>query len=348
VSVMHIVRNIHAYLGETTYVFDGEPRTIKYPPLISHGTYAAVKKRAKERTLKRRAVFLATGFCDCACGAHLHQKAAYKKHVTTCVAGCGKMKQDEFEAALWLMIVNRLLAIHKSERPAAKSAEDHADALRTAEAEVAQVNTEISALLDRYLKGLDEGVWKTRNDALNDRKAHAQAEIARIKNEVDNRDEQRTARNSAAARAGALIKEYRWLEGLELERRSFAYRRGRTGFTFGLGPKRPELARQREMLADVLQGQRAVVSFGKPQGMYSPWADITLPPFGALPAVTERTTNLTRTTEVAAYGTRAVPSLLLKPKRTKAEMRAARSRAQQVSKRRHRTPARSPSSSKLS
>ncbi len=47
VSVQHIVRNVHAYLGETTYVFDGEPRTIKYPPLISLTTFAAVKNVRK-------------------------------------------------------------------------------------------------------------------------------------------------------------------------------------------------------------------------------------------------------------------------------------------------------------
>ncbi len=98
------------------------------------------------------------------------------------------------------------------------------------------------------------------------------------------------------------------------------------------------------MLADVLQGQRAVVSFGKREGTYSPWADITLPAFGALPAVTERTTNVTTTTEIAAHGTRGVASVLLdttrakrmkatRMKRTKAEMRAMRMRAQQASRR---------------
>ncbi len=116
------------------------------------------------------------------------------------------MKQVDFEAALWLLVVNRMIAIHKSETPAGNSVEDQAVALQAAMAEVAHVNAEISVLLDRYLKGLDEGVWKTRNDALNDRKAHAQGEIQRIKSETEHRNEQRTTQDSVAVRAALLLR----------------------------------------------------------------------------------------------------------------------------------------------
>ncbi len=127
-------------------------------------------------------------------------------------------------------------------------------------------NREIALLLDVYLTaGLDKGAFKAKNDALNDRKAAAQAEADAILREREAKDQKRATEQSLEQRVGAVLDE------------------------LVLGE--PTLERKRQVLGDLLSGGRVIAGWPKkkPADRGRPWASITLPAFGALPPATVRT-----------------------------------------------------------
>ena len=265
VSVQHITRNVRAYLGEQTLVFDGEPHTLKYEPLITLDEYAAIERRKKERTLKRRTTFLSTGFVDCTCGGHVHQRNSHDKHYTTCTSGCGRMHQKRFEAVLWLMVGCRLVQIQQHERTVMGQLDPYGPAIQASKGKLLAIQGEIGRLADLYLGGLDKAIWKAKNDQLNERLALAQAEIEHVQRDRDAHEQRRANEQSVEARVASVLNE--------------------------LVRGEPTLDRKREVLSDLLGGQRAVVSWPGQKKKQERYASITLPAFGSLPPTTVGTAD---------------------------------------------------------
>ena len=267
VSVQHMVRNVAVYLGETKLVFAGQEHTLKYPSLIDSRTYAEVEKRTREKTLKHRATFLTTGFVDCSCGAHLHQRNSHDKHYARCSMGCGSMRQEQFEAVLWNVVVCRLVQIQKHERTIMGGVDPYGPSLDAAKGRLQAVQEEAAKLLDVYLAGdLDKTLWRAKNEILNSRLALARSEVDRVTREQTDHEKRRATEQTVEARVGAILEE--------------------------MAKRRPTLERRRSILRDLLpQSERVIASWPqrKNRDELSPWASITLPKFGELPPVTVRT-----------------------------------------------------------
>lgn len=258
-SVRHIADRAHHYLGEQTLTFDGQPHTIKYPPLIDAKLLAAVERRRKERVLKKRADLLATGFAVCGCGAHVRARNSNWVHYTVCSKRCGSMPERKFSAVLWAATVCRLVQIAQNERTASTGPDALSAQLKAAKANVAQVSAEIGRLLDVYLSaGLEKADWKAKNDPLNERRATAQAEVDRLVQARADHERRKLNEQTVEARVQAVLRE------------------------LGRSRQHVTLERKRQVLADLLQGERVTVTWAKD------YVALTLPAFGGLKAVTVR------------------------------------------------------------
>lgn len=257
VSVQHIIRNAAAYLGSTTYALDGEPYTLTYEPLITAERYAAIKRRQSERTLKRRATKLSTGFVDCECGQHLHNLNSHDRHWTACKACRRRMREEIFETHLWSAVVARLIQIRQYE--GAASTDDGLEGRLTSTKKLlADYKAKAQRLIGLYTaQEISQEDWREANATLRDQRASLEAELARLLATKQAAQERRAAEATVEAKLRSTIAE--------------------------LSLKTPTLERKREVLADVLNGSRVIVD----------WLDdgitLTLPAFGTLPAVTVTT-----------------------------------------------------------
>src|SRR5271157_88857 len=268
VSLMHIVRNVRAYLGETNLVFDGQAHSITYPALISTETYAAVERQRRTYVLKRRTTFLTTGFVDCICGEHLHERNSHDKHYARCPAGCGSMHQREFESALWAIVVCRLVQIQQHERLVMGTEDPFGPQVKAAKGRLEQARAEIGKLVDLYLADqIDKAILTERNVELDRRKLLAQAELDQLTRQREEHKSKRAGEQSIEKRVSALLQEFM--------------------------RETPSLERKRAVLGDLLQGERAIIAYGKRRkglakngAAMSPFVKITQPAFGDLPPLT--------------------------------------------------------------
>jgi DNA invertase Pin-like site-specific DNA recombinase len=297
-SIVRMIQVARMYaLGEQTLEIGGEPHTVKFPPIIDGKLFAAVQRRSKQRTLKHRAPMLTTGFVDCECGAHVHARNAHGHHLMRCANACGAggVREEKFSAVLWTVIVCRLIQIEEHERNGDKDSDSDMAALKTACAKIEDINAEIARLLDVYLTaGLDKALFRAKNEALNDRKAAAQAEVERIERERAAREQKRANQQSVEARVGVVLRE--------------------------LARGEPGLETKRQVLRDLLNGERVIVSWPKKKPA---WAAITLPAFGDLPPITVRTDQPPWSLSATARRVRSVRSLREGLGAHLAELRAA-------------------------
>jgi hypothetical protein len=177
-SVRYIIVHARNYLGEQRLQFGGETYTIKYPPLIDAETYAAIVRAQKEYTLAKRTNFLSTGLVDCSCGKHAFVHSTRGKHMVTCRSYCGRMRENEFSAALWAAVVVRLVQIAKHEGPSGGDVDRFASRAKAASARVSVIEERMGRLFDQFDAGeIPEGVYRQRNAPLKD--AHA-LEVAEV------------------------------------------------------------------------------------------------------------------------------------------------------------------------
>jgi DNA invertase Pin-like site-specific DNA recombinase len=272
-TVRYILRNARVYLGETTYTLGGETHTLRYPPLIDRATYAAIVRRAKERTVKPITLGLTSGMIDCACGAHIAKHNSHGTWYSRCRGApdgsgklrklrpsCGSMREQTFAAALWTATVCRLVQV--AQQGKARDGKDtFAVRLQAAKAAMKTVQGEIEMLTEMRMGGLNLATWRTRNDKLNDRLGATEDEIARIEGERAEQEQHRATVQTVEARVAGVLADL---------------------VTHG----EPPLERKRKQLADLLTGGRAVVAWPKRRGDGA--VTITLPALGTSPALAIR------------------------------------------------------------
>jgi len=275
VSVQHIIKNIGAYLGKTIYQFNGQAYTLTYPPLIDPELYSRIINHKNQRTVKERTKFLATGFVNCLCGEHVHQKNTHNHHFARCPAGCGSMPESTFDTYLWTAVVCRLIQIREHEG-AVTALRDYSAEINKLKAQIEAVDRSIASLLDLYLEDLDKSVWKSRNESLNQRKAMAQAELDKLQREIEAQKHKRATEQTLEQQLATIIKELSY-------------------------SAHPSPERKRAVLSQLLHGDRIVVQFDPPiptirkdggehkKARTSPGALITLPETNGLPSLTVNT-----------------------------------------------------------
>lgn len=254
VSVQHIIRNSAAYLGSTTYSLDGEVYPLTYPALITPTMYAAIQKRRTERTLKRRATKLSTGFVDCVCGAHLHNLNSHDRHFTACKPCRRRMPEAHFERHLWTATVCRLIQIRQHE--GALEQDNGLETLIQALKQQLEAHKEKGQrLITLYTEQqITKEDYREANDRIRGQRAKLEAELAQRLAARSAAQQRRAAEATVESRLRSTIAE--------------------------LSLNTPTLDRKREVLRDVLNGARVVVN----------WSDtgvtLTLPAFGSLPEIT--------------------------------------------------------------
>jgi len=175
------------------------------------------------------------------------------------------MHQKRFEAVLWLMVGCRLVQIQQHERTVMGQLDPYGPAIQASKGKLLAIQGEIGRLADLYLAGLDKTTWKAKNDQLNERLALAQAELEHVQRDRDAHEQRRANEQSVEARVAAVLAE--------------------------LVQGEPTLDRKREVLSDLLGGQRAVVSWPGQKKKQERYASITLPAFGSLPPITVGTAD---------------------------------------------------------
>jgi hypothetical protein len=171
------------------------------------------------------------------------------------------MPEAPFADALWTVTVMRLVDIAKHERGV--SSKDHfAAQLKSATARVREIEDRMGRLFDQYdARELPASAYTQRNAPLKDEQARATAEVARITGERDAHLQKKTGEQSLAARVGVILEE--------------------------LALKNPTLEKKREVLGELLAGERVLVTW---HGTGA--AEITLPKFRTLPTFTLRTDQI--------------------------------------------------------
>ena len=208
VTVQNIAKNARAYLGQTEMVFAGEAFTLTYPPLITNEMYQRILRRRKERTLKHGARFLSTGFLDCSCGAHMHERNSHDRHFARCARRCGHpVREVALSAALWDGTINRLVEIQKTEQTRTANKNQFRERLEQAKQVLASVMADILRLSEMYGHGLDKDTWKARNDVLNESKVQAQNEMEAIEREQQEHESRQASQETLEARISKLVYE---------------------------------------------------------------------------------------------------------------------------------------------
>jgi DNA invertase Pin-like site-specific DNA recombinase len=208
-TVNHYVGRASSYhTGEWRREMAGEPITVHYPPLIDAKLYQAVERRRREHKPTKARLFLATGFVDCTCGAHLQtlnsrRRAGGSYFYSGCRAGCGRVDEDRFARTLWMATVLRLIEIRDASTAPERT--NGTASLKTARARVEALSAQIAQLLDLHLKGLDKTVWQERNDMLNEQKAMARAELARMETEIKSKNEKKEAHETLKQKIDRII-----------------------------------------------------------------------------------------------------------------------------------------------
>jgi DNA invertase Pin-like site-specific DNA recombinase len=260
-TVEHMVKKgLRTYLGSSVRMLDGQSYELKYEPIIDLKTFAAVERRTRERTLKHRTKFLTTGYCDCECGEHIANYNSIGVHYARCRRGCGSIREHIMTLGVWGAVVARLVEIGKNEATP-QNGTDAGAALVAAKEKVSIVQDKLIRLAEMREDGLDRATWKARNDVLGQSLSLAQAEVDRIVRERQIKERRRANEESVAEKVGTLLA--------------------------ALLEKDPPLERKRAILADLLQGERAQVSWPKRTAYgTSPSCILTLPAFGSLPPMT--------------------------------------------------------------
>jgi DNA invertase Pin-like site-specific DNA recombinase len=261
-TVEQILKNIRAYLGETTLTINGQPFDITYPELIDARTFAAIERRKKERTLKQRTTLLGTGFVDCACGRHIHGHRSGKAgpYYTVCRGRCGTMREALFAAKLWEMAVARVVQIKEHEEIINGGEDAYGPQLDTARAQLARIQEQIARVVGLFAEGtIDKAALTTANETLRAQKVTLQADVDRLHRERDTRARRKANVESVQSRVQSVLKRLR--------------------------AGRVPLDGRRQVLADLLQGERVTLTWRKAK---VPYATIMLPAFGMLPPIAVR------------------------------------------------------------
>jgi len=264
-SVRYMVNNLSLYgHGDATIVYDGVAYPIQAPPLIDSKLRAAIERRTRERQLKRRATFVVTGFCDCACGVPVHVHNVHStKHVVACSRGgrgrsCGNTPEEDFSAALWSATLVRSAQIVESKKTKPRTPESYAQAIKAAGEKLAGVHAQIDMVLSMYLaKEVDRETWERQRTNLTAAKSAAQGELERVKQEQNNAD-------SKQARADDLYGELRKML---------------------VAWTKPDVSLEvkRGALGKLLDGGRVIVTWApKSEQATKPKATITFPAWGDL------------------------------------------------------------------
>lgn len=279
-TLQQLLKNIRAYLGETTRSIDGQSYAVTYPALLDLERYAAIARRMKERTLPRRTTLLSTGFTDCACGSHVHGHRSQSTSDFLVICGkrkadglgrasCGSMSEPRFAAALWTAVVCRLLQIRQHERAAFGGEHPYGSRLADAKAKLAAVEGEIDRVLAVHLTGaIDQQTWARNNAPLQERKLAARAELDQIEREKQAHEQRAATEASVEARVEKVLTDL-------------------------VKSGEPTLERKRHLLADLLAGGRVIVEWpGQRAKRESASVSITLPAFDRLPPFTVRTDQI--------------------------------------------------------
>lgn len=261
-TVEQILKNIRAYLGETTLTINGQPFDITYPALIDARTFAAIERRKKERTLKQRTTLLGTGFVDCACGRHIHGHRSGKAgpYYTVCRGRCGTMREDQFSAKLWEVSVARVVQIQERQQIVNDGKDSHVPKLDAARANLANVQEQLDRIVGLYGdQTMDRAALMANSERLRAHKATLQCEVERLDRERRDRAQRKVGVETVQSRVHTFLKRLR----------------------AGSVP----LDGKRRVLADLLQGERVILTW---KGVTAPHATIMLPAFGDLSPITVR------------------------------------------------------------
>jgi DNA invertase Pin-like site-specific DNA recombinase len=269
-SVDQLLAQIDVYSGQRVRDLNGKRHVITYPPILDAATLAAVAKKKKERAPKQRAIALSSYYVDCECGAHANICTMRSgRNFVRCGkrpgSACWTQNEEEFSAALWNATLQRLIMIRDHERAKHGTKDRFSAQLTSARAKLQTAQQEIDKLLDVYLSNaIDKATFAAKNSTLMDRKNSALSDVERIEREERDHEARRVSEQSVEARVSAIIKE--------------CLPRGADVGAYRLTTKHVMLERQRQVLADVLQGGRIVVT-RKRDGLR-----LKFPAFGALSA----------------------------------------------------------------
>lgn len=263
-TIQQLLNNLRAYRGETTLSIDGTPYEVKYPALMDAKTYAAVEQRRRSRSKERRTTLLGTYYVDCGtCGGHVHgYRSSTREHYhATCRPGrCVRMREDAFAAGLWELCVARLVQIAEAEKPGVGKdpSGSKIEAVRT---RLSDAQARIERVVALYAEGtIDKAALNTQNEKLRDEKASIQAEIERLQRDRDARERRKHTTESVYTRVQIILRKLR--------------------------TEPPALKARRKILADLLQGERAIVTAKETRK--SKYYELRLPAFGSLAPVTVR------------------------------------------------------------
>jgi DNA invertase Pin-like site-specific DNA recombinase len=271
-TVQQILKNIRVYLGEATRSIDGRTFSVTYPPLLDLKTYAAITRRLKERTLKHRTTLLSTGFTDCACGSHIHGHRSQTTRRFFLVCGrrgpdgsrresCGSVREDTLASKLWEAVVARLVQIREHEKVVTSSNDPYAPQLDAARGRLGDVQEQIDRIVALYAEGtIDKTALDRNSEKIRGQKAALQADVERLERARDAHARKKLGEESVQARVQTVLRKLK---------------RGRV-----------PLEGQRQVLRDLLQGERVIVTWKTGREAH---LTVTLPAFGDLPPVTLRT-----------------------------------------------------------
>lgn len=267
-TVQQLLNNARAYLGESVRTIKGQNFTITYEPLIDLATYAAIERRKKERTLKKRTTLLSTGYADCSCGAHVygHRTQTTQQFVLVCgrrgVNGttresCGSISEKVLSSTLWQSVIARLVQIREHEQMTTNGADPYGPQLDAAKGKLATVQDQLDQLVQLFVEGaIDKAALNRNNEKLKATKAALQAEVDRLERAREAHAQKRHGQESVQSRVQSVL--------------------------LRLQSKGVPLDGKRQVLRDLLQGERVIVTWAKGH------TTITLPSFGELAPVSLR------------------------------------------------------------
>jgi DNA invertase Pin-like site-specific DNA recombinase len=261
-SVRYIISHARVYLGEQTVKLGDEVHTIKFPSIIDAEFFRRIDRAQKEATIDPRAAQLTTGLVDCGCGAHLMQHRSHEKYIAKCREKCGAVHEPLFSTTLWEATKLRLLQLRVREKGGNRKGDAFAAQLRAATESVGAARDSIRELMVMKQAGLDFTTWRAENGKLNDKLALAQADVDRITRERAAYEEKRATAETLESRIDALLAEL--VRGGE-----------------------PPMPRKREILGNVLAGERVTVEWGGTGD--GRWAAMTFPALDGLEPLTART-----------------------------------------------------------
>jgi DNA invertase Pin-like site-specific DNA recombinase len=267
VSVDHLVHNAGSYAsGEWPRMMRGQPVTAHYPKLIDGRLYSQVERRIREAKPSPVIPAISTGFVDCVCGAHVQIGTCSKspQRYVRCRDACGSLREEVFTQALWDMTVARYVQIARQSKGRKQAADHYKDKIKDARSSVETVKGEMKKLMGLYTSGLipNEEMYREAYEPLAQRHAAALAEVERLEIERDTMADRAAQRSSVEDNVRRILRAAR-------------------------GPM--SLQDKRKALGDLLNGGRALVKYTSQDRGAARWAEITLPSWGSLPAVTART-----------------------------------------------------------